>query len=113
MGNWANIGKYIYYIISMIASWFYWNERNPQENQLNENREHANGFPIFIIIALFHKQCKTANEKSRLGDDYATKKTAIADSQAFEYDAHIRRNLALFLLLEVEIIITEIRIKET
>lgn len=33
MGNWANVGKYIYYIISMIASWFYWNERNPQENQ--------------------------------------------------------------------------------
>ena len=32
MGNWANVGKYIYYIISMIASWFYWNERNPQEN---------------------------------------------------------------------------------
>ena len=33
MGNFANVGKYIYYIISMIASWFYWNERNPQENQ--------------------------------------------------------------------------------
>ena len=32
MGNFANVGKYIYYIISMIASWFYWNERNPQEN---------------------------------------------------------------------------------
>lgn len=32
MGNWANVGKYIYYIISMIASLFYWNARNPQEN---------------------------------------------------------------------------------
>ena len=69
------------------------------------NREHANVFPIFIIIALFYKQCKTANEKSRLSDDYATKKTAIVDSQGFEYDARIKRDLALFLLLEVEIII--------
>lgn len=69
------------------------------------NREHANVFPIFIIIALFYKQCKTANEKSRLGDDYATKKTTIVDSQGFEYDARIKYNLALFLLLEVEIII--------
>lgn len=33
MLNWANVGKYIYYIISMIASYFYWNERNPKENK--------------------------------------------------------------------------------
>lgn len=32
MGNWANFGKYIYYIISMIASLFYWDARNPDEN---------------------------------------------------------------------------------
>lgn len=31
MLNWANVGKYIYYIISMIASYFYWNERNPKK----------------------------------------------------------------------------------
>lgn len=32
MGNFANVGKYIYYIISMIASLFYWNARNPKED---------------------------------------------------------------------------------
>lgn len=31
-GNFANVGKYIYYIISMVASLFYWNARNPQQN---------------------------------------------------------------------------------
>lgn len=29
-GNWANFGKYIYYLASMIASLFYWNARNPK-----------------------------------------------------------------------------------
>lgn len=28
MGNFANVGKYIYYVISMLASYVYWNQRN-------------------------------------------------------------------------------------
>lgn len=32
MLNWANTGKYIYYIISMIAAYVYWRERTPETN---------------------------------------------------------------------------------
>lgn len=32
LGNWANFGKYVYYIISITASLFYWNARNPKKD---------------------------------------------------------------------------------
>lgn len=38
--NFANVGKYIYYIISMIAAYFYWNARNPQSD-INSDKNNS------------------------------------------------------------------------